>query len=166
MEPYVGEIRIFAGNYAPNGWSFCDGSILSVGEFDTLFMLIGTTYGGDGQTTFALPDLRGRLPVHQSSNYPMGLVAGSETVAINPFTTPAHTHNLETYKAVANTPNAEKNLLGLSSQVQMYFADIPSQPMNPGSVTSVGGSQPHNNVMPHLCLNYIISLYGIWPSQS
>jgi microcystin-dependent protein len=166
MEPYIGEIRMFAGNFGPSGWMLCDGSILPISEYETLFTLIGTTYGGDGQTTFAIPDLRGRLPVHQSSNYPLGVAAGSESVTINPFTTPAHNHNLMAVNSAANSPNPGNNTLGLSTQVSMFFGDQPTQAMNTGSVTSVGGNQPHDNTMPFLCLNYIISLYGIWPSQS
>ena len=157
---------MFAGTFAPRDWAFCDGSLLAISEYDTLFNLIGTTYGGDGQTTFALPDMRGRLPVHQSNNYLMGQTAGSESVTIVPATAPPHNHPLMTYNAVANTPNPGGNLLGLSSQVSMFFSDTPSQSMNQSAVTVAGGSQPHDNVMPFLCLNYIISLYGIWPQQN
>lgn len=157
---------MFAGNFAPNGWLLCDGSLLSISENEVLFNLIGTTYGGDGQQTFALPDLRGRIPVHMGANYVIGQAAGSESVTLTSATTAAHSHTLNTYNAVANGPNPGGNLLGLSSQVQMYFGDNPQQPMNQGSVSITGGSQPHDNMMPYLCLNFIISLFGIYPTQS
>lgn len=166
MEPYVGEIRMFAGNFAPLGWAFCDGQILSVSQNDVLFSLIGTTYGGDGSTTFGLPDLRGRLPIHKGGNYQLGVKGGEENVTINAATTPSHSHQMSAYSSVANTPNPGNNLLGLSSQVSMFFGDPAQQAMNPGAITPTGGSQPHENRMPSLCIHYIISLFGIYPSRS
>jgi microcystin-dependent protein len=163
--PFVGEIRIFAGNFAPNGWSFCNGAILPISEYDTLFTLIGTMYGGDGQITFALPDLRGRLPVHQGDGFVLGQLAGVETVTLTTNQLPAHTHPLNATTATANSPNPVGNLLGQSTQADVFFGDIPVGSMNAGVVGSAGGSQPHNNLMPFLCLNFIISLYGIYPTQ-
>ncbi|MBN8684650.1 MAG: phage tail protein [Chitinophagales bacterium] len=170
-QPYVGEIRMFAGNFAPAGWMFCEGQLLPISEYETLFQLIGTTYGGDGQNTFALPDLRGRMPIHQGSG--PGLSSrvlaesfGTETVTVTSAQMPAHNHALLAYNGVANTPNPANNLLGLSTQVNMYFDDNPNQDMNAGIVTSTGGSQPHENMQPFLCVDFIISLFGIFPSPS
>lgn len=158
---------MFAGNFAPAGWMFCDGQILPISENETLFNLIGTSYGGDGQETFALPDLRGRLPIHQSGSHPMAESSGVEQVTLTVTQMPAHNHPLMTYDAVANTPNPGNNLLGLSSQVSMYFGDNPSVAMNAGSIgSSGGGNQPHDNMMPFLCVSFIISLYGIYPSPN
>ena len=171
-QPYVGEIRMFAGNFAPAGWMFCDGQLLSIAENETLFQLIGTTYGGDGQDTFALPDLRGRLPIHQGqgpglpSNRVLAESFGTETVTVTSAQMPIHSHPFLAYNGVANTPNAANNLLGLSSQVNMFFDDNPNQDMNAGIVSPTGGSQPHENMQPFLCLNFIISLYGIFPSPT
>ncbi len=165
--PYVGEVRMFAGNFAPAGWMFCDGQLLSIDENETLFQLIGTNYGGDGQDTFGLPDLRGRLPIHQGSAYTMAETGGVETVTITVPQMPSHNHALLTYDAVANSPNPGNNLLALSSQVSMYFGDTPNVSMNAGSISSSGGgNQPHDNMMPFLCVSFIISLYGIFPSPN
>lgn len=164
-QPYVGEIRMFAGNFAPAGWMFCEGQLLPISENETLFNLIGTTYGGDGQSTFALPDLRGRLPVHAGNGFTLSQTGGVESVTLTVNQIPSHTHSLSTYNSVANSPNPGDNLLGLSSQVNMYFGDNPSAPMNSGSISPVGGSQPHDNFMPYLCVDFIISLFGIFPSQ-
>ncbi len=170
-QPYVGEIRIFAGNFAPAGWMFCDGQLLPISEYETLFVLIGTTYGGDGQNTFGLPDLRGRLPVHQGtgpglSSYQLAQILGVEEVTLTVNQTPAHTHPMQAYNSIANTPNPGNQLLGISSQVSMFFGDPPNLSFNAGAVTSVGGNQPHTNVMPYVCLSYIISLFGIFPTPN
>lgn len=163
--PYIGEIRMFGGNFAPLGWKFCDGSILAISENDALFNLIGTTYGGDGQETFGLPDLRGRIPVHAGSNRTLGEMAGTENVTINNSTTPTHNHAFQAYTGVANSPNPGNNLFGLASQVQMFYADTPNKPLNAATVTNFGGSQPHDNMMPYQCISFIISLEGIFPHQ-
>lgn len=165
-QPYVGEIRMFGGNFAPAGWMFCDGQLLPISEYETLFNLIGTTYGGDGQETFALPDMRGRVPVHQGSGSTLAETFGVEQVTLTTSQIPSHSHAFLTYNAVANSPNPGNNLLALSSQVQMFFGDIPNVPMNSGSVSPVGGNQPHDNMMPYLCVSFIISLFGIYPSQT
>ncbi len=169
--PYVGEIRMFAGNFAPAGWFFCEGQIVPISEYETLFQLIGTTYGGDGQNTFALPDLRGRLPVHQGNGPGLNSrilaeTGGTETVTVTTAQMPAHTHPMLTNNAVANSPNPGNNLLGLSTQVNMFFGDTPAQALNAASVSTVGGSQPHENMQPYLCLSFIISVYGIFPSPT
>lgn len=163
-QPYVGEIRMFAGNFAPAGWMFCEGQLLPISEYETLFNLIGTTYGGDGQDTFGLPDLRGRIPIHQGSNYTIGETGGAESVTLTTTQIPSHTHPLGVYNAIANSPNPGNNQLGLSSQVNMFFSDIPSFAMNAASISPTGGSQPHNNMMPFLCVDFIISLFGIFPT--
>jgi len=148
---------------------FCDGQVLPIDEYETLYQLIGTAYGGNGQSTFALPDMRGRVPIHQGtgsglSTYVLAEALGVETVTLTVTTTPAHTHNLLAYNTIANTPNPGNNLLALSSQVSMFFGDPPNAAMNANTVTTIGGSQPHDNIMPFLCVSFIISLFGIYPS--
>lgn len=169
--PYVGEIRMFAGNFAPSGWMFCDGSTLPISENDTLFNLIGTTYGGDGQSTFNIPNLSSRVPVHMGTlsgvSYPIGQVAGTEQETISVATMPAHNHPLQ---ASANTGTATPpggNVLGVTGAgISLYYEGQPNNPMNAASVTPLGGGQPHENVQPFLCINFIISLFGIYPSPT
>ncbi|MFZ4475770.1 MAG: phage tail protein [Saprospiraceae bacterium] len=169
-QPYVGEIRMFAGNFAPAGWLFCEGQLLPISEYETLFNLIGTSYGGDGQSTFALPDLRGRLPIHQGTlqgtTYVLAQTGGVETVTLTANQIPSHTHAFQVATNAANTPNPANNYLAESSQVSAFFGDNPSINMNANAVSSVGGSQPHTNMQPYLCVDFIISLYGIFPSPS
>lgn len=170
-QPYVGEVRMFGGNFAPAGWMFCEGQLLPISENETLFQLIGTTYGGDGQSTFALPDMRGRVPVHMGtgsglSTYVLAETFGAETVTITQNTLASHSHTLLAYNAVANSPNPGNNLLGLSSQASMFFSDPPSAAMDSSIVSAVGGNQPHDNFMPYLCVSFIISLFGIFPSPT
>ena len=164
-QSYVGEIRMFGGNFAPNGWMFCHGQILPISENETLFQLIGTTYGGDGQSTFALPDLRGRVPVHQGSGWVLAQTMGSETVTLTVQQIPAHSHvhRASTLRAsaaygpgaaVAETFNT--NLYGQTPQVAMAGT----------AIGSTGGSQPHENMAPFLGVNFIISLFGIFPSPT
>jgi microcystin-dependent protein len=169
--PYIGEIRMFGGNFAPAGWSFCDGQLVAISENDTLFTLIGTTYGGDGQETFALPDLRGRVPLHQSTNFVMGQAAGVEEVTINIATMAAHTHPLQassnagtTNIPTATTLLATEGPAGISN-VFTYLppGGTPQIAMNPAAVGLSGGSQPHPNIQPSVGINYIISLFGIFP---
>jgi microcystin-dependent protein len=163
--PYVGEIRLFAGNFAPNGWAYCNGALLPISEYETLFQLIGTTYGGDGQTTFALPDLRSRIPIHQGSGFVIGQSAGTETVTLTVSQIPAHTHTMVASTGTSNTPNPANNLIGQSTQADVFFGDPPSGAMNTNAIGSVGGNQPHDNMMPFLCVGFIISLFGIYPAQ-
>ncbi len=164
-QPYVGEIRIFGGNFAPAGWMFCEGQLLPISENETLFQLIGTTYGGDGQDTFGLPDLRGRLPVHQGNGFVLAQADGAEEVTLTVSQIPSHAHPLLAANAVGNDPNPQGNLLAESSAVSMYQSGAANAAMAT-SIAAVGGSQPHTNFQPYLCLNFIISLFGIFPSPT
>jgi microcystin-dependent protein len=167
-QPYVGEIRIFAGNFAPAGWMFCEGQLVAISELETLFNLIGTTYGGDGQSTFALPDLRGRLPMHQGGGFTLAETGGAEEVTISVSTMPSHTHNAlgstNTGTGTSPTNNVMSNLTGATNSA--YGTDAPKTNLSPLSISSVGGSQPHTNFQPYLCVDFIISLFGIFPSQT
>jgi microcystin-dependent protein len=165
-QPYVGEIRLFAGNFAPAGWMFCEGQLLPISEYETLFNLIGTTYGGDGQSTFALPDMRGRIPLHFGNGFTLAETGGVETVTLTVSQIPAHSHPLLASNDIANSPNVQNNLIGKSGQINIFINGNPTTPMAPQSISSVGGSQPHNNFQPYLCLDFIISLFGIFPSQT
>jgi microcystin-dependent protein len=164
-QPYIGEIRMFAGTFAPVGWSFCDGSLLQISEYDTLFNLIGTTYGGDGQSTFGLPDLRGRVPVHQGPGFIIGQEAGAETVTLTTQQIASHTHPLAATTAIATASGPGNNVLAQSSVAKMYFADVVDTPMA-NAIGMAGGTQPHDNMQPFLCISFIISLYGIYPSPT
>jgi microcystin-dependent protein len=165
-QPYVGEIRMFAGNFAPAGWMFCEGQLLPISEYETLFNLIGTTYGGDGQSTFALPDLRGRLPLHFGNGFTLAETGGAETITLTVQQIPAHTHALLAAGAPGDQINPGGNLSANSFNVTPYINDVPNGNMNPGAITSIGGSQPHSNFQPYLCVDFIISLFGIFPSQT
>lgn len=169
MEPFIGEIKMFPGNYAPQGWAFCDGSSLSISDNDALYSLIGTTYGGNGQTTFNLPDLRGRVPIHynNAASLPLGLVGGSENVTLNATQIAAHSHTLYGDTTTANNQNPQGNLLAQPSTFSPYAAGSPNVAMASTAITPVDGpAQPHDNVQPYLCINYIIALVGVFPSQS
>jgi len=167
-QPYVGEIRMGGWNFAPAGWAFCDGSLMAISQNDVLFTLIGTTYGGDGVNTFQLPDLRGRLPVHQGSYqglpYVIGQLAGTETVTLNANQIPIHNHALEgsAWGAVSTDPTGQTFA---ASSVDVYVPPTLPASMN-NSTTSTGGNQPHDNYMPYLCISFVISLFGVFPSQS
>lgn len=165
-QPYVGEIRMFAGNFAPAGWMFCDGSLLPISENETLFNLIGTTYGGDGQVTFALPDLRGRTPVHQGNTFVLGQTGGAEEVTLTVNQIPAHNHPLlaSTGPATSNTPIG--TVTAETTAINLYIEDVTNANLNASAVSSTGGSQPHTNFQPYLCISFIISLFGIFPSQT
>lgn len=165
-QPYVGEIRMFAGNFAPAGWMFCEGQLLPISEYETLFNLIGTTYGGDGQSTFALPDLRGRVPIHQGSGFILAETGGAEEITLTINQIAAHSHPLLCANSVGNDPNATNNLPAESSAATLYQSGNPVAAMAPQSIGSTGGSQPHTNFQPYLCLDFIISLFGIYPSQT
>jgi microcystin-dependent protein len=164
-QPYVGEIRMFAGNFAPAGWMFCEGQLLPISENETLFNLIGTTYGGDGQETFALPDLRGRLPMHQGNGFILAETGGTEEVTLTVNQIPAHSHPLLATAGGANSTNPNNNVSAKPSK-NMYRDGPGSNPMNAQSVGPTGGSQPHNNFQPYLCVDFIISLFGIFPSPT
>ncbi len=169
-QPFVGEIRLFAGNFAINGWVFCDGSLMSIADNEVLFALIGTTYGGDGQTSFGVPDLRGRVPLHKGNgpgltSYQLGERTGTESVTLSPNQYPIHRHAVAAGTALASAAPAG-GVLG-ANNVSIYGTGLPSTPMASQAIApAVGGGQPHNNMAPSLGLNYIISLFGIFPSQS
>lgn len=175
--PYIGEIRMFGFGTrgAPNGWQGCDGSLLPISQYDALFALIGTTYGGDGQTTFGVPDLRGRLPIHQGtgpglSTYVIGQMAGIETVTLLLTQLPAHTHTLVATSGAASSLTPGNTLLpGAVSGDSFYVSDVSSAtqvPMSAQSTSLAGGSQPHDNTMPTLTVQYCIATQGIFPSQA
>ena len=167
-QPYVGEIRMFAGNFAPAGWMFCEGQLLPISEFTTLFNLIGTTYGGDGQSTFALPGLRGRIPLHFGGGFTLAETGGAETITLTVQQIPAHSHAMLGTNNFADKTSPQGSVGGKASVVNAsaYGTDEPTTPVSPASVSSVGGSQPHNNFQPYLCVDFIISLFGIFPSQT
>lgn len=170
-QPYVGEIRLFGGNFAPAGWSFCNGSLQDISQNSTLFNLIGTTYGGDGQTTFALPDLQGRFPIHQGlgggATYTIGQTGGTENVTLLTNQIPAHSHvPAASAASVDATDNPSGNYWGASTgKPYAINSPVPTLVMNTGSILNTGGSQPHNNLMPYITISYIISFFGIFPSQ-
>ncbi len=169
--PFIGEIRLFAGNFAPAGWAFCDGSLLAISENDALFNLIGTTYGGDGQTTFALPDLRSRVPVHQGqgsglSNYQLGQSSGVETVTLTVNQIPGHNHTPQANSGPGTQQGPGNGVWATPSTGTIYSDVAPSLSMNAAAVGATGGSQPHDNIMPFLAINFIISLFGVFPTPS
>ena len=170
-QPYVGEIRMFGGNFAPAGWMFCDGQLLPISENETLFNLIGTTYGGDGQSTFALPNLQGRLPIHigtgsSGTNYQLAEAGGVEQVTLTANQIPAHNHPFLASGDTGNQVDPGNNLPSNSQGAIPYIEDAPTLNMNAQIISPIGGSQPHNNFQPYLCVNFIISLFGIFPSQT
>jgi microcystin-dependent protein len=165
-QPYIGEIRMFAGNFAPAGWMFCEGQLLPISENETLFNLIGTTYGGDGQSTFALPDLLGRVPIHQGNGFVLAEQGGVEEVTLTVNQIPAHSHPLLASGDLGNQLTTTGNLISNSQGAIPYLEDVPTLNMRSSAITPVGGSQPHTNFQPYLCINFIISLFGIFPSQT
>jgi len=165
-QPYVGEIRMFAGNFAPAQWMFCEGQLLPISENETLFQLIGTTYGGDGENTFGLPDLRGRLPIHQGNGFVLAEQGGAEEITLTIAQLPSHTHQQTASLAPATDPNPANNMLATTTQMEIYYADNPDSNMSAQAISPVGGNQPHTNLQPYLCVDFIISLYGIFPSQT
>jgi microcystin-dependent protein len=165
-QPYVGEIRMFAGNFAPAGWMFCEGQLLPISENETLFQLIGTTYGGDGQSTFALPDLRGRLPIHQGNGFILAETGGAEEITLTVNQIPAHSHPALASMDAGDTGNAQGGVLAVQNVLQPFSGDVPSNNMAPTAIGPVGGSQPHTNFQPYLCVDFIISLFGIFPSPT
>lgn len=165
-QPYVGEIRMFAGNFAPAGWMFCEGQLLPISENETLFQLIGTTYGGDGQDTFALPDLRGRIPIHQGNGFILAETGGVETITLTVNQVPAHSHPLLASTAIANQSSPANAVMAQSTAADIYIEDTANVSLAANSITSVGGSQPHENCQPFLCVDFIISLFGIFPSPT
>lgn len=170
-QPYVGEIRMFAGNFAPNGWMFCEGQTLPISENEVLFQLIGTTYGGDGEETFNLPNLASRVPIHMGTGpdgttYQIGEMAGTEQVTLTTQQIPNHSHPLTASLAQAADQAPSGALLAQSTVADMYIQDSPDGNLVANAVGPAGGSQPHENTQPFLCINFIISLFGIFPSQT
>ena len=174
-QPYVGEIRMFGGNFAPAGWMFCDGQLLPISENETLFQLIGTTYGGDGESTFALPNLQSRIPIHfgtgpDGTTYQMAEMAGTEQETLTVQQIPSHNHaplgsaNSASQQSPAGAvlANATSPTLGILT----YGSDTPFVPMNSQSISPTGGSQPHENTQPFLCVSFIISLFGLYPQPT
>ncbi|MCB1057054.1 MAG: phage tail protein [Acidobacteria bacterium] len=169
-EPFVGEIRMFAGNFAPRGWAFCDGQLLAVSQNDALFSLLGTIYGGDGRTTFGLPDLRGRIPIHAGhgpglSERRLGAKGGEEKVTLTVNQMPSHGHPMKASADTALDIAPQGKVLAESTVASMYINDIQSVSLNPESISKVGGSRSHTNLMPFLCIHFIIALVGIYPSR-
>ena len=167
-QPYVGEIRMFAGNFAPAGWMFCEGQLLPISENETLFALIGTTYGGDGQSTFALPDLRGRLPLHFGNSTVLAASGGSEQVTLTAAQIPAHRHVFQATGSSATdaSPTGLIPAATASATIAPYGTDAPQTTLAAPSISAAGGSQPHENMQPYLCIDFIISLFGIFPSPT
>ena len=162
--PYVGEIRMFAGNFAPAGWLFCDGQLLSIAENETLFQLIGTSYGGDGQTTFALPDLRGRLPIHHGSGFTVAQAGGDEQITLTVQQMPVHSHAFLACSQDAVQSTAATATLARTRAINLYGTVAPNGAMASAAVGPAGASDPHSNLQPYRCVHFIISLFGIFPS--
>jgi microcystin-dependent protein len=164
VDPFIGEIKIFCGNFAPVGWNMCDGSLLPIAGYDALFNLIGTTYGGDGQTTFGVPDLRGRFVMHRSGTSPIGLMGGEETVTLTSATIAAHTHGFLGTTALATDPTPGGNTTAEGTSVQLYVEDVIDQVLSKNALLPTqGGGQPHENMHPYQVINYIIATEGIYP---
>lgn len=171
-DPYIGEIRMFGGNFAPVGWLFCDGQTVAITEYEALFNLIGTTYGGDGQVTFQLPDLRGRLPVHQGTlqgvgvTFQLGERAGDEAITLTQQQIPNHTHAVAAQSSPGHVADPGGAFVAAHRDFPAFSASVPSIPMNAAAVGVTGGTQPHQNLPPYLCVNFIIAVFGIFPSQT
>lgn len=165
-DPFIGEIRIFCGTFAPVGWAMCDGSLLPISENEAMFTLIGTTFGGDGQETFGLPDLRGRVPIHRSNSHPIGESGGVESVTLTVDELPAHRHTFNATTALGTQPTPGGNTPAQSGTMQWYTEDTPSQSFAAQALAPTGGNQPHENMPPFQAVNYIISLFGIFPPPS
>jgi microcystin-dependent protein len=165
-QPYVGEIRMFAGNFAPAGWMFCEGQLLPISENETLFQLIGTTYGGDGQSTFALPDLRGRVPIHQGNGFILAETGGAEEITLTVNQIVVHSHPVLASANPGGQSSPANLVLARDTGADLYGADTPYVSLSPQAISPVGGSQPHTNFQPYLCVDFIISLFGIFPSPT
>ncbi|WP_019962361.1 phage tail protein [Woodsholea maritima] len=169
-DPYVGEIRMFAGNFAPRGWAFCDGQLLAVSQNDALYSLLGTIYGGDGRTTFGLPDMRGRIPLHQGrgpglSERRLGSKGGAEKVTLTVNQMPSHTHNIRANTQPGDSDSPAGRVFAETASTPIYAEDNPSVNFNSETITQTGGSRAHYNMQPSICVNFIIALFGIYPSR-
>jgi microcystin-dependent protein len=167
----IGEIRLFAGNFAPAGWAFCEGQLLAIAEHDTLFNLIGTTFGGDGEQSFALPDLRGRVPIHQGqgaglASRVLGENGGVEAVTLTTQQLPVHTHPLLASTDPATDSSPAGSVFGGDVAIDLYGFAAGLLPMSNQGLAPVGGSQPHENMQPFLCIHFIIALVGVYPSPT
>jgi len=165
-DPYIGEIRLFAGSFAPAGWAMCQGQLLPISENDTLFNLIGTMYGGDGQETFGLPNLAGRAPIHRSSDLLQGEMGGSESVTLTIQQIPVHSHAFQATTALGNQPTPGGNVPAQGGTIQLFISDTPGTQLSADALQPSGGSQPHENMQPFLAMSYIISLFGIYPTPT
>ena len=165
-QPYVGEIRMFAGNFAPAGWMFCEGQLLPISENETLFQLIGTTYGGDGQSTFGLPDLRGRIPIHQGNGFILAETGGAEEITLTVAQMASHGHPYLASNNTASQTSPQNNVVSQTGQAYLYLQDTASQAFAANALGPTGGSQPHTNFQPYLCVDFIISLFGLFPSPT
>jgi microcystin-dependent protein len=172
-EPFLGEIRVLGFQFTPRGWAGCDGQLLSIAQNSALFSLLGTTYGGDGRTTFALPDLRGRTPIHQGqgqglSPYSMGQNGGSESHTLTANEMPQHSHALAATNAGGNQQSPQGTFIATDAagNTAGFSSSAPTVAMHPASITATGGSQPHNNLQPYLTVNFCIALQGIFPSRN
>lgn len=172
MDPFIGEVKLFAGNFAPRGWAFCDGQLLPISQNSALFSILGTTYGGDGRTTFALPDLRGRVPLgprHGAglSNYSLGQKGGQENVTLTTTQIPSHHHSINAVSATGNNAAPQNNFLANTAGLDREYSNAnPDVQMNSNMVGNTGGGQSHENRQPYLAINYIIALQGVFPSRS
>lgn len=171
-EPFIGEIRMFAGNFAPRSWAFCDGQLLSVSQNEALFSLVGTIYGGDGRTTFGLPDMRGRIPIH-AGNGPglsprnIGAKGGVEKATLSLNQLPSHNHNAHALNKPGDSGSPHnRQWAATSGSPDFYTSDPPNVNMDNNALSSIGGSQAHNNWMPHLGVYFIIALFGVYPSRN
>ncbi|HEU4414230.1 MAG TPA: tail fiber protein [Candidatus Angelobacter sp.] len=165
-QPFVGEIRMFAGNFAPAGWAFCQGQILAIADNDVLFQLIGTTYGGDGLNTFALPNLQSRIPLHAGPGFTLAQAAGEESVTLTTAQIPAHSHVPLGNASPGSLPSPANGVWAAQATNVPYSNLAPSVGMDPGAIGQTGGSQPHDNMMPFLVVNFIISLFGVFPTPA
>jgi microcystin-dependent protein len=166
-QPYVGEIRMFAGNFAPAGWLFCEGQLLPISEYETLFNLIGTTYGGDGQSTFALPDLRGRMPIHQGNGFTFAQSGGEESVTLNVTQIPSHTHVVQAQSGAGGQASLSNAFWAEDSGATLFAASpTANSVLSSSAIGNAGSSQPHENHMPYLAVSFIISLFGVFPSPT
>jgi microcystin-dependent protein len=171
-DPYIGEIRMFAGNFPPAGWAMANGAIMPISQNDALFILYGTMYGGDGEETFALPNLNGRIPLHNgqgpsiSQNYIQGEAAGVESVTLTTQQIPVHNHAFLASQNIAQDPQPTNVFTAQSSVVKLYITDTASAQLDNQAIQPVGGSQPHDNMMPYLVIGFIVSLFGIFPNQN
>ena len=169
-EPFLAEIRMFAGNFAPQGWAFCNGQIMSIAQNTALFSLVGTTYGGDGQTTFALPNLQSRVPIHWGqgpglSNYVWGEQIGTETVTLLSTQMPSHNHSLAATTVAGGTATPSTGTVLANSHTTNIYGANPNTTLSPQAISQAGGNQPHNNIQPVLAVSFIIALEGIYPSR-